>query len=87
MAEQRSAAQALYPHLRSGTPNEVAQSNRPSLGDALWPQLTPKPPPNWDREGISLIKYCIRQGWSDAEMAQRFGVSKQAVEQIRKLGR
>ena len=82
-----SAAQALYPNLPSATPNEVAQSNRPSLGDALWPSLTPKPPPGWHPEAISLVKWNIRQGLSDDEIARRYHIAKSAVEAIRKLGR
>jgi hypothetical protein len=35
-----SAASQIWPHLAQGTPNEVAQSKRNSLGDALWPQLS-----------------------------------------------
>jgi hypothetical protein len=79
-----SAAQALYGHLRQGTPNEVAQPNRPSLGNALWPSLTPKPPPGWHREDVALIQ---RASGSNEEVARRYGVSKQVVGQIRKLGR
>jgi hypothetical protein len=78
-----SAAQALYGHLPSAARPEVKQ--RPgTLGDALWPSLTPKPPPNWHREDIALIQ---RARGSDAEVARRYGVSKQVVGQIRKLGR
>ena len=40
MAEQRSAAQALYPHLRSGTPNEVEHRRAPNVADAMWPSLS-----------------------------------------------
>jgi hypothetical protein len=36
-----SAAQALYPHLRQGTPNEVAQRHKPnSTADAIFPALS-----------------------------------------------
>jgi hypothetical protein len=88
MAEPKpSAAQALYPNLARSTPNEVAQSNRPSLGNALWPSLTPQPPPGWHREDIALVQWNIRQGRSDSEIAKTYGVSKQAVSEIRKLGR
>jgi hypothetical protein len=37
-----TAAQALYPHLRSGTPNEVDHRRKPSLADAIFPA--------WSRE-------------------------------------
>jgi hypothetical protein len=40
--EPPSAAAALYPHLRQGTPNEVEQRRAPnSIGDAMWPSLSP----------------------------------------------
>jgi hypothetical protein len=86
MAQPKSAASQIYPHLPSGERPEVKQ--RPnSLADAMWPSLSPKPPPGWDRESISLIQSNIRQGRSDSEIARGYGVSKQAVAQIRKLGR
>jgi len=83
-ARARSAAQSLYPHLPSAAREPVKQST-PTLADALWPG--PKPPPNWHRESISLVQSNIRQGRSDIEIAKRYGVTKQAIEQIRKLGR
>jgi hypothetical protein len=76
---------ALYPHLPSAIPEPVKQREQPRLAQAMWPG--PKPPPGWRREDISFIKYSIGQGLSDAEIARRYGVSKSAVEQIRKLAR
>ena len=76
-----SAAQALYGHLPSAVRPEVKQ-RQPSLADALWPSLSPKPPPNWHREDIALIQRAVG---SDAEVARRYGVSKEVVGQIRKL--
>jgi hypothetical protein len=81
---QRSAAQALYPNLPSAERPEVAQS-KPNIADAMWPSLTPKPPPGWHREDITFVQWNIGQGRSDSEIAKRYGVSKQAVAQIRKL--
>ena len=44
MAQQRpapSAAQALYPHLRQGTPSEVQQRRTSnSVADGMWPGLS-----------------------------------------------
>jgi hypothetical protein len=77
----------LYPNLPSAIPPEVQQPRARNAAEGMWPSLTPKPPPGWGREGISLVKYCIRQGQSDDEIARRYHVSKQAVGQIRKLGR
>jgi hypothetical protein len=37
-----SAAAALYPHLRSGIPNEVEHQRKPNVADALFPA--------WSRE-------------------------------------
>jgi hypothetical protein len=52
MAEQHSppsAAAALYPNLKSGTPERRLEGNQ-SIGEAMFPNLTrapkPKPPPN-----------------------------------------
>jgi hypothetical protein len=45
MAEQpKSAAAALYPHLRQGTPDEIVERKRiaSSAADAMYPR--PKPP-------------------------------------------
>jgi hypothetical protein len=81
MPNPPSAAQSLYPHLPTGERPEVKQS-KPNIADALYPG--PKPPPNWRPEDINLIKRAVG---SDAEIGRRYGVSKQAVEQIRKLGR
>jgi hypothetical protein len=82
MAEREpTAAEALYGHLPSASRPEVKQ-RQPSLADALWPG--PKPPPGWRPDDICLIQ---RARGSDAEVARRYGVSKQAVGQIRKLGR
>jgi hypothetical protein len=77
----RSAASQIYPHLPSGERPEVKQ-RQPSLADAMWPG--PKPPPGWHREDIALIQ---RASGSNIEIARRYGVSKQVVGQIRKLGR
>jgi len=35
-----SAAAALYPHLPSGTPNEVEHRRKPNVADALFPALS-----------------------------------------------
>jgi hypothetical protein len=80
-----SAARQVYPHLPSGERPLVQTQQGPGLADALHPG--PKPPTNWHREGIALIQHSIRQGRTDAEIARRYGLSKQVVGQIRKLGR
>ena len=79
MAQPKTAAQSLYPNLPSGERPEVKQ-RQPSLAEAMWPG--PKPPPGWRPDDIALIQ---RARGSDAEIARRYGVSKQAVAQIRKL--
>jgi len=78
-----TAAQALYGHLPSAVRPEVSQS-KPNIADAMWPGLTPKPPPNWHPEAVSLIQ---RASGSNAEIARRYGITKTVVEHIRKLGR
>jgi hypothetical protein len=41
MPKPPSAAAALYPHLRQGTPNEVERRRAPnSIGEAMWPSLS-----------------------------------------------
>jgi hypothetical protein len=47
MAQQqipKSAAAAIYPNLRQGTP-APPQREQPSLANALYPDLAPKPQP------------------------------------------
>jgi hypothetical protein len=78
--EPPSAAQALYGHLPSAARAERPEPKGSSLRD-LWPG--PKPPPGWRSEDIALIKRAVG---SDAEVARRYGVSKEVVGQIRKLG-
>jgi hypothetical protein len=79
-------ANELYPNLPSSLPPEVQQRHKPnSVADALYPG--PKPPPNWHREDISLIQRAIGQGQSSTEIAQRYGITKHAVELVRRLGR
>jgi hypothetical protein len=40
-----SAAQALYPHLARGTPDEVEQRRKPnSVAEAMWPRPQPQRP-------------------------------------------
>jgi hypothetical protein len=47
--EPPSAAAALYPHLKAGTPSEVEPRRTPTLAEAMYPR--PKPPtPNPYRE-------------------------------------
>jgi hypothetical protein len=41
MAKEPSAAQALYPHLRQGTPEPV-QQRKQSLSASMWPSQTPE---------------------------------------------
>jgi hypothetical protein len=36
----RSAAQSLYPHLRSANPAEPTQRRAANLADAMWPSLS-----------------------------------------------
>jgi hypothetical protein len=38
-----TAAQALFPHLPSGSPTEMEQRRASSLGEAMWPRPKPKP--------------------------------------------
>jgi hypothetical protein len=41
-----TAAQALYPHLRQGTPEPVNQRRIPnSVADAMYPRTQPEPEP------------------------------------------
>ena len=84
MTEQRSAAQSLYPNLPTQARPEREQQHAPTIAQAMYPSLAPQPPPNWHREDIALIQ---RASGSNIEIARRYGVSKQVVEQIRKLGR
>jgi hypothetical protein len=35
-----TAAGQIWPHLKQATPSEVEQRRQPSLGDAMWPQLS-----------------------------------------------
>jgi hypothetical protein len=55
MAREPTAAQALFPHLRQGTPDPVEQQ-RPasSLAQSMFSSLAPKPkpPPNYSRESL-----------------------------------
>jgi hypothetical protein len=44
MAQQPRAAGALYPHLKSGTPERRPERNQ-SIGQAMWPTLGPQPQP------------------------------------------
>ena len=50
-----SAAQALYGHLKSGTPERRPERNQ-SVGQTMWPSLgpkdQPKPPTNSSRESL-----------------------------------
>jgi hypothetical protein len=81
-----TAAQSLYGHLPSAA-REPVEHPSGSVAEAMWPGLTPKPPPGWRPDDIAVIRRAFAQGQSDAEVARRFGVSKTAVEQIRKLRR
>jgi hypothetical protein len=88
MAEQlKSVAASIYPHLRSADPQPRAQVQSVSLAHSMYPSLTAKPPPGWRSDDIAVIRRAFGQGQSDAEVARRYGVSKQVVGQIRKLGR
>ena len=44
MAEHRSAAASLYPHLPSADPGPRGQHKQPRLADALYPSLAPQSP-------------------------------------------
>jgi hypothetical protein len=37
---EQTAAGQIWPHLPQSTPSEVERRRKPSLGDALWPQLS-----------------------------------------------
>jgi hypothetical protein len=88
MVEQpKSAAAALYPHLPSADPEPRGRAQSVSLAHSMYPSLTAKPPPGWRSDDIAVIRRAFGQGQSDAEVARRYGVSKQVVGQIRKLGR
>jgi hypothetical protein len=63
MANPPSAAQSLYPHLKSGTPDVVQQRRQGSVADAMFPSLAPKPKPAPHRhrestEEVSLAQRC-----------------------------
>jgi hypothetical protein len=36
----KTVASQIWPHLAQGTPDEVAHRRTPSVGDAMWPQLS-----------------------------------------------
>jgi hypothetical protein len=55
MPKQPTAAQALFPHLRQGTPPEVEQRRQPSIAEAMYPR--PK-----DRR---LSPDELREAWHD----------------------
>jgi len=61
MAERKSAAQAIWGNLPSGARPEV-QQRRPSLAEALYPSLVPKPQPapnrNRQNTDVSLAQRC-----------------------------
>jgi hypothetical protein len=52
---ESSAAQALFPHLRQGTP-EIIQREQPTLANALYPSLAPPKPPTYSE---------VKQLWVD----------------------
>jgi hypothetical protein len=55
MADQRSAASQIYPHLPSAQRPEVEQRAQ-SLASAMWPSLAPKPKPAPNPYRESLLR-------------------------------
>jgi hypothetical protein len=62
MRRPPTAAEALFPHLKSGTPDVVQQRQRGTIADAMYPR--PKPPlKNPYLEGMTETE------WRDTLMA------------------
>jgi hypothetical protein len=56
MPEPPSAAQALYPNLAQGTPNEVEQRRQPTLAAAMWPRPpAPSPREVWHDRFMEMV--------------------------------
>jgi hypothetical protein len=53
-----TAAQALYPNLAQGTPNEVEQRDKPTTSQAMWPTLATTQPRRLSYEEL-------KQAWVD----------------------
>lgn len=70
MAQQPTAAGALYPHLKSGTPERRPERNTSSIGEAMWPTLgpQPKPPTNPYRE---LLLRGLKEANANIDARQR----------------
>lgn len=53
MAQQPTAAAAIFPHLKIGTPERRPERNQ-SIAETMWPTLgpQPKPPTNPYRESL-----------------------------------
>jgi hypothetical protein len=73
MTRPPTAAEALFPHLKSGTPDVVQQRRRGAVADAMYPHLKPPPPkpPKLIRESteLSLAQRCNENPQLEALMA------------------
>jgi hypothetical protein len=59
MPHEPSAAQSIYPNLKSSTPDVVQRTQPVSIAAAMYPSLVPKPPapaPSRYRGGASLVQ-------------------------------
>jgi hypothetical protein len=63
MTQQPTAAGALYPHLKSGTPDVVERRREPnSVADAVYSHLRPTPPrPAWQERYRQSLLDGLRQ--------------------------
>jgi hypothetical protein len=71
-----SAAEALFPNLKTGTPSivERLRERSPSIADAVYAHLRPPPPkppaPNRSREPeVSLAQACDEKPWLEHQLA------------------
>jgi hypothetical protein len=72
VAQPKSAAQAIWGNLPSGARPEVEQ-RRPSLAEALYPSLVPKPPPTPNRyreSTVSLAQRCDEDAMFEMMLAK-----------------
>jgi hypothetical protein len=70
MTRPPTAAAALYPGLKTGTPDVVGRRQQGTVADAMYPHLKP-PPPKPIREGteLSLAQRCDENPQLEALMA------------------
>ena len=69
-----SAAGALYPNLKSGTPDVVDQRRQGTIADAMFPSLGPKTKPapvlrTYRQPEQSLAERCDEDPWLEHRLA------------------